>query len=297
MSKKEKATKGLGRGMNALFSGTFEELEKIQENETVQEIELSQIRPNPYQPRKVFDEEALNELAASIKETGVFQPVILRQSVVKGYEIVAGERRVRASKLAGKTTIPAIVRQLDESLMIEIAIVENLQRENLNPLEEAQAYANLMKQLKLTQEQVSQKLGKSRPYIANYLRLLTLPDEVKSLLNERLLSMGQARTLLGLNNTPDMVTLAKRAVKEQLTVRQLEELVAKATAPIITLAKRRKKVLKPNYIAESEEKLTDKFGTSCHIVDKGNDKGKIEIEYLSQGDLARILDILDIKID
>lgn len=297
MSKKEKVTKGLGRGMDALFTGAFEELEKIQENETVQEIELSQIRPNPYQPRKVFDEEALNDLAASIKETGVFQPVILRQSVVKGYEIVAGERRVRASKLAGKTTIPAIVRQLDESLMIEIAIIENLQRENLNPLEEAQAYANLMKQLKLTQEQVSQKLGKSRPYIANYLRLLTLPDEVKALLNERVLSMGQARTLLGLNNAQDMITLAKRAVKEQLTVRQLEELVSKMTVPVITLAKRRKKVLKPNYIAESEEKLTDKFGTSCHIVDKGNDKGKIEIEYLSQGDLMRILDILDIKID
>lgn len=297
MSKKDKTSKGLGRGMNAFFSGTFEELEKIQDNETVQEIELSQIRPNPYQPRKIFDEEALNDLATSIKETGVFQPVILRQSVVKGYEIVAGERRVRASKLAGKTTIPAIVRQLDESLMIEIAIVENLQRENLNPLEEAQAYANLMKQLKLTQEQVSQKLGKSRPYIANYLRLLTLPEEVKALLNDRSLSMGQARTLLGLNNVQDMILLAKRAVKEQLTVRQLEELVAKAIAPTITLSKRRKKVLKPTYIAESEEKLTDKFGTSCHIVDKGNDKGKIEIEYLSQGDLARILDILDIRID
>lgn len=297
MTKKEKVSKGLGRGMSALFSGPLEDFEVVKENETVEEIELSQIRPNPYQPRKVFDETALNELAESIKQTGVFQPIILRQSAIKGYEIVAGERRVRASKLAGKTTIPAIVRQLDEQLMIEIAIVENLQRENLNALEEAQAYQNLMTKLNLTQAQVAEKLGKSRPYIANYIRLLSLPSGVKALLDNNALSMGQARTLLSLTHADDMVALAKRAVKEQLTVRQLEDIVAKMLQPEIKVPKRKRKVLKPTYIAESEEKLTDKFGTSCHIVDKGNDRGKIEIEYLSQGDLGRILDILDIRID
>lgn len=297
MSKKEKTTKGLGRGMNALFGSPFEELETIKDYETVEHIALDDVRPNPYQPRKVFDEAALEELAASIKETGVFQPVILRKSAVKGYEIVAGERRVRASKLAGKTTIPAIVRQLDESLMIEIAIIENLQRENLNPLEEAQAYANLMQKLNLTQEQVAEKLGKSRPYIANYLRLLTLPSGVKELLDKNALSMGQARTLLGLTNSEDMMKLANRAIKEQLTVRQLEDLVTQAKQVTPLLKKRPKKPLKPAFVVESEEKLIDKFGTSCHIVEKGDGKGKIEIEYLSSGDLTRILDILNIRID
>ncbi|MBS4761871.1 ParB/RepB/Spo0J family partition protein [Carnobacteriaceae bacterium zg-ZUI252] len=297
MTKKEKTTKGLGRGMNALFSNGLEDFETVKENEQVEEIDLALVRPNPYQPRKIFDEAALNELAESIKQTGVFQPVILRKSAIKGYEIVAGERRVRASKLAGKTTIPAIVRQLDEGLMIEIAIVENLQRENLNALEEAQAYQNLMTKLNLTQAQVAEKLGKSRPYIANYVRLLTLPSGVKALLNDNLLSMGQARTLLSLTNPDDMLALAKRAVKENLTVRQLEELVAKMIQPEVKVSKRKRKALKPTYISESEEKLTDKFGTSCHIVEKGNDRGKIEIEYLSQGDLGRILEILDIRID
>lgn len=297
VDKKEKMTKGLGRGIGTLFSTqSIEALEQIEEHEKVEDIELSQIRPNPYQPRKTFDEELLNELAESIKQTGVFQPVILRKSTVKGYEIVAGERRVRASRLANKSTIPAIVRQLDETLMIEIAVIENLQREDLNPLEEAQAYSTLMTKLALTQVQVAERLGKSRPYIANYLRLLGLPPLVKKHLQNGDLSMGQARTLLALQNPEDMTALAKRAISEGLTVRQLEDIVQMILSPHQTKKVKRPKVIRPHYVIESEERLTDKFGTSVHIVDKG-DKGKIEIEYLSQDDLGRILEILDIQFD
>ena len=177
-----KNSKGLGRGIDALF-GDYTELEEIDVNsEVVKDISLEEIRPNPYQPRKIFDEEALNELADSIRSSGVFQPIILRESTVKGYEIIAGERRFRASKLAGKATIPAIIRVFDEERMMEVAVLENLQREDLTSLEEAEAYDMLMKKLKLTQEEVAKRLGKSRPYIANYLRLLGLPDGVKKML-------------------------------------------------------------------------------------------------------------------
>ncbi|NEW62543.1 ParB/RepB/Spo0J family partition protein [Granulicatella sp. zg-ZJ] len=296
-TKKEKQTKGLGKGIGALFSSPMEDFESIDlDNEQVEEILLSDIRPNPYQPRKTFDEQALNELAESIKQTGVFQPVILRKSSIKGYEIVAGERRVRASKLAGKESIPAIVRQLDEPLMIEIAVVENLQREDLNPLEEAQAYHTLMTKLSLTQAQVAERLGKSRPYVANYIRLLGLPQIVKVMLENQELTMGQARTLLTLEKEEDIVALAKKTIKEGLTVRQLEEIVQKMLVPQSHTKTKKQRESRPYYVVESEERLTDKFGTSVHIIEKGN-KGKIEIEYLSKDDLTRILDILNIQFD
>src|SRR5574344_1188693 len=213
---------GLGRGMDALFS-TFEETPN--DNEVVVELKVSDIRSNPYQPRKNFDEKALQELADSIKQSGVFQPIIVRRSTIKGYELIAGERRVRASQLASKENIPAIVRQIDEEQMIEIAVLENLQREDLSPMEEAEAYNVLMEKLKLTQAEVAERMGKSRPYIANYLRLLALPEKVKKLLNDNSLSMGQARTLLALKDKSKVVAIAEKVVKDQLTVRQLEELV------------------------------------------------------------------------
>lgn len=220
-----KNSKGLGRGIDALFS-EFAEFDKVDKNdERVQDISLNEIRPNPYQPRRTFDEEALNELAASIRQSGVFQPIILRASSVKGYEIIAGERRFRASKIAGKETVPAIVREFDEETMMQVAVLENLQREDLSPLEEAEAYNMLMKNLKLTQEEVAQRLGKSRPYIANYLRLLGLPEEVKKLLQTNAISMGQARTLLGLKDKKQIIKVAKKVIKENLTVRQIEHLV------------------------------------------------------------------------
>ncbi|MBL1225416.1 ParB/RepB/Spo0J family partition protein [Enterococcus sp. BWR-S5] len=291
--------KGLGRGIDALFQD-FASLEEVDvKKEEVIEISLSELRPNPYQPRKTFDESSLSELADSIKQSGVFQPIIVRKSSVKGYEIIAGERRFRASKLAEKETIPAIVREFDEEAMMQIAVLENLQREDLNALEEAEAYDMLMKNLKLTQAEVAERLGKSRPYIANYLRLLTLPSLVKDLVQQETLSMGQARTLLGLKDKKTILSLANRAVKEGLTVRQLEQLVTeinenegkKAVKKVKKAAKE-----KPYYIRESEDRLMDKFGTTVVIQEKEG-KGKIEIEYLSDSDLARILDILNIQFD
>ena len=285
--------KGLGRGIDALF----QDIEEVDvKKEEVLDLPLNELRPNPYQPRKTFDEQSLKELANSIERSGVFQPIIVRRSQIKGYEIIAGERRFRASKLAGKTNIPAIIRNFDEEMMMQIAVLESLQREDLNPLEEAEAYDMLMKNLKLTQAQVAERLGKSRPYIANYLRLLSLPKLVKEMVQEERLSMGQARTLLGLKDKSNLLKLANRCVKENLTVRQLEKLVSEMNE-----AKEKKKIPrlmkeKPYYLSESEERLMDKFGTSVAIQEK-NGKGKIEIEYLSQNDLTRILDILDIHFD
>nr|WP_245329685.1 ParB/RepB/Spo0J family partition protein [Enterococcus alcedinis] len=278
----------------------FQDLASLEEvdvkTETLVDISLNELRPNPYQPRKTFDETSLKELASSIAHSGVFQPIIVRKSAVKGYEIIAGERRFRASKLAKKETIPAIIRDFDEEAMMQVAVLENLQREDLNPLEEAEAYKMLMDNLKLTQVEVATRLGKSRPYIANYLRLLTLPQLAKEMLQDERLSMGQARTLLGLKNKEEMLKLANRCVKENLTVRQLEQLVSEMNED-----KTKKKVSriiqeKPYYLRESEDRLMDKFGTSVEIHEKKG-KGKIEIEYLSQSDLTRILDLLNISFD
>ena len=292
-----KNNKGLGRGIDALFTN-FNDIEKIDEkNEKVEEIKLDTIRPNPYQPRKEFDETALAELAESIKLNGVFQPIILRKSTVKGYEIIVGERRVRASRLAGKETIPAIIRVFDEQAMIEVAILENLQREDLSPLEEADAYQTMMTKLKMTQADVAARLGKSRPYVTNHLRLLTLPDDVKTLLRNGDLSMGQARTLLGLKNQTQISELAKRVVAEGMTVRHLEALVQELTERSQRKEKKKRdKLKKPSYLIESEERLMDRFGTAVQITPKG-EQGKIEIEYLSSADLNRILDLLAIEFE
>lgn len=287
--------RGLGKGIDAFFQELAEIEEVDIQKEAVIQISLNELRPNPYQPRKTFDEASLQELAKSIEISGVFQPIIVRQSAVKGYEIIAGERRFRASKLAQKETIPAIVREFDEASMMQVAVLENLQREDLNPLEEAEAYEMLMKNLALTQAEVAKRLGKSRPYIANYLRLLTLPTLVKEMVQDERLSMGQARTLLGLKNKEELLKLANRCVKENLTVRQLEQIVAamnEVKEPKIPRIIKEK----PYYLRESEERLIDKFGTNVEIHEKKG-KGKIEIEYLSQSDLTRILDILEIQFD
>ena len=284
--------KGLGRGINALFSDFTEEKEI---DEKVEELQLSEIRPNPYQPRKTFDEENLHDLAESIRKNGVFQPIIVRKSSVMGYEIIAGERRFRASKMANQDKIPAIVRAIDDEQMMEIAGLENLQREDLSPLEEAQAYSTLMENLKITQSELSERLGKSRPYIANYLRLLDLPTEVKSMLQNGQLSMGQARTLLALKDKDKLVDLAKRTVKENLTVRQLEQIVNEMNGKK-KIKKDKKKKLSP-YLLESQTQLQEKFGTKVAI--KANEKtgkGKIEISYLSTEDFNRILDVLNIEL-
>lgn len=290
--------KGLGQGIGALFPDAANLEEEVDRNdERVELVPLGDIRPNPYQPRRHFDEDALEELTNSVKETGVLQPIILRKSSVKGYEIVAGERRFKASQRAQLEAIPAIVRELDEEVMMQVAILENLQREDLTALEEADAYHMMMEKLSMTQEKVAERLGKSRSYIANHLRLRTLPEAVKNLLQEGKLSMGQARTILGLKDKKKMPKLARRAVKENLTVRQLEHLVNesnnKATTQKQTVQPKQKSV----FVRRTEEKLTDKFGTSVGIREQG-EKGKIEIEYVSHDDLNRILEeVLKIDID
>ncbi|AKP64170.1 Spo0J-like protein [Levilactobacillus koreensis JCM 16448] len=291
-SKKEKS---LGRGIDALFAENGVDAGE----ETVVDLTLADIRPNPYQPRQKFDTKGLNDLAASIEKTGVFQPIIVRQpdKQIQRYEILAGERRFRASKIAGKSTIPGIIREVTEEQMMEIAVLENLQREDLTPLEEAEAYDTLMTKLTLTQAQVSERLGKSRPYIANYLRLLGLPKAVKDMLQRNELSMGQARTLLSLKDKTKLVALAKRAVSEGMTVRAVEAEVNKLNGAAKKLAKKPAKKKSP-FLRSTENQLQERFGTQVSINEGNKDhQGHIEIEYLSNDDLNRILDLLNIQSD
>ena len=289
--------KGLGRGIDALFQ-EINETNTLKDESMIQEIPLDEIRPNPHQPRLHFDKVALQELSDSIKQSGVLQPIVLRASSVTGYEIVAGERRVRASKLAGKSTIPAIVRQLSEEEMIELAILENLQREDLTALEEAEAYSMMMEKLSLTQSEVAARLGKSRPHITNSLRLLKLPNQVKDMLNQEKISMGIARTLLGLKDKALIIPFAEQAVREDLTVRQLEKTVSRMNQEKISDSKIANKTIeKPNYIKASEGLLVEKLGTDVNINNKNNGQGKIIIEYTSEDDLTRILEALDIILD
>ena len=253
--------------------------------EVVRELAVDSIRPNPYQPRRTFDQEGLAELARSIEAAGVFQPIIVRRPDpnLNRYELIAGERRLRATKMTERETIPAIVRVLDD----------HLQREDLSPLEEAQAYQTLIERLNLTQAQVAARLGKSRPYIANYLRLLGLPEEVKQMLASGELSMGQARTLLGVKDERRLVELAKRVANEGLTVRQLEEIVAG-----INKKGRQKPVVKSAnpYLREAESQLAGKLGTKVSFQAKRRG-GKIVIPYGSNQDLNRILELLGVHFD
>ncbi|BDR59955.1 ParB/RepB/Spo0J family partition protein [Lactobacillus xylocopicola] len=280
---------GLGRGIEALFE---DEPQVEEAEEEIQDLALDDIRPNPYQPRKTFDDKALKELSDSIKENGVFQPIIVRKSV-NGYEIIAGERRYRASRMAQKTTVPAIVRDFSESQMMEIAVLENLQREDLTPLEEAQAYEMLQKNLGLTQEEVSKRMGKSRPYIANYLRLLTLPSKTKHLLQHGELSMGQARTLLGLKNKDKIDDVAKQVVKEGMPVRKVEALVASLNSK----KPQKKSTHKSAFIRASEHQLADKLGSSVNISENKTGSGRLSVSFSSVDELNRILDIMGVDLD
>lgn len=289
-NKKQEKKGGLGRGLGALF----EEEPQVKPAEEIEDLPLAEVRPNPYQPRKNFDEKKLAELAESIKENGVLQPIIVRRSV-GGYEIIAGERRCRASQLAGQATIPAIIRQFDESQMMEVAILENLQREDLTPLEEAQAYEMLQKNLGLTQEEVSKNMGKSRPYITNYLRLLTLPQKTKGLLQRGELSMGQARTLLGLKDKDRIDELAKRVVKEGMPVRKVEALVAKMNER--GQKQKKKNAGKSAFLRASESQLAAKFGSPVSITENKTGKGHLSIDFASPDELNRILDLLGVNLD
>ncbi|WP_313236572.1 ParB/RepB/Spo0J family partition protein [Sporosarcina ureae] len=274
-------SKGLGKGLNALFPR--ETLEKVEL------LRLKSIKVNPYQPRKEFDEVSLNELSESIKEHGVLQPIIVR-SVGTQYEIVVGERRFRASELAGKKEIPAVVRDLTDEQSMEMAILENLQREDLSPIEVAEAYQNLMESLKLTQEQLAFRLGKSRPHIANHIRLLTLPEKVLKDISHGILSMGHGRTLLGLRKKEQILPIAEKTKTEGLNVRQLEKLVQHLNEDVPRETKKEKK--KDIFIEAQENTLREQFGTKVTIK-KTKRKGKIEIEFHSDEDFERILELLN----
>ena len=277
-------TRGLGKGLNALFPG-----ESLKKAEAVEHIHVKNIKPNPYQPRKIFNETAIEELRDSIKEHGILQPIILRKTGTT-YEIVVGERRYRAAKLAGLDEVPAVVRVLTDEETMELAILENLQREDLTPIEEAEAYYNLMENLKITQEQLSFRLGKSRSHIANHVRLLSLPKKVRATITEGKLSMGHGRTLLGLRNKEQITIIADRVLKEGLNVRQLEKLVQRINDNVPRETKSKEK--KDLFLVERESNLRDYFGTNVTIK-KTKNKGKIEIEFFSEDDLERILELLD----
>lgn len=277
-------SKGLGKGINAIFPG-----ESINQMETVEKISLNEIKVNPFQPRKIFDESALEELTESIKEHGILQPIILRRKG-KLFEIVVGERRFRASKAAGLTEIPSVIRSFTDQQMMEIAILENLQREDLTPIEEANAYQNLMENLNFTQEQLAFRLGKSRPHIANHIRLLSLPEAVKEQISLNKLSMGHGRALLGLKQKNLIPSISKKVMLENLNVRQLESLVHRTNEDV---SRETSKVQnKDIFIAEKETQLREYFGTTVSIK-KSKNKGKIEIEFFSEDDLERILELLE----
>jgi ParB family transcriptional regulator, chromosome partitioning protein len=281
--------KGLGKGINALFANL-----ETKEDEVIQEISIKELRPNPYQPRKTFKQETIDELKESILQHGILQPLIVRKSI-KGYEIVVGERRYRAAKEAKLKTVPAVVRDLTEQQMMEFALLENLQREDLTPIEEARAYQALIDHLNITQEELAKRLGKSRPHIANHIRLLSLPKDVQQLITDGILSMGHGRALLGLKKKGKLKTIVDKIVKEKLNVRQVEQLINQINQNV-SRETSQIKVEKSIFLKQSESLLREKLGTPV-VVKQNRKKGKIEIEFFSNEDLERILELLNVKFD
>ena len=284
--------RALGKGLEQLFDldnlsvenvSDFEKnLYKEVKTEEIIELNVNELRPNPYQPRTVFDEDALNELAESIKENGVIEPIIVKKSI-KGYDVIAGERRLKASKIAGKETIPAIIRQLSDDKMAEIALLENLQRENLTAIEEAKAYKSLIDKLNLTQEQLAKKVSKSRSHVTNMLGLLRLPKEVQNMIQNKKLTMGHARALSKLENEEEIIKMAKEIAEEKLSVRTTEEKSSDKKHSV----KSHKRYNEYEYV---QDLLREKLDTKVKIKDK-----KIEISFTNTADLNRILEIINIK--
>jgi len=289
----ENKKRALGKGLEQLFNtenldlGSFEQsVYETATKEEIIEISLDELRANPYQPRKNFDDEALQELANSIKEHGVFQPIIVKKSI-KGYEIIAGERRVRASKIAGRDTIPAIVRNLDDTQMMEIALLENLQRENLSAIEEAVAYKTMIEKLNLTQEELSTKVGKSRSHITNMLGLLRLPQEVQSMVTSNQLTMGHARALSKLEDEDKIIHLAHDIIDNKVSVRKVEYQTGTEVKKNKVEKKPSEKQIEFKY---AEELLREKLDTKVCIKEN-----KIEISSTNVADLNRILDMIHIR--
>lgn len=270
------------------MEGSKDERIQRQENEQVQMIDISLIKPNPYQPRKTFDSERLNDLADSIKQHGVLQPIVLRQTV-KGYYIVAGERRFRASKIAGNQKISAIIKDLSDEDMMELAIIENLQREDLNAIEEAESYHRLISDLNITQQEVATRLGKSRPYIANMLRLLNLPPSLKRLVSEGKLSGAHGRTLLAIKDNHQKLVIAKKVIKESWSVRYLENYVSEFQDGSQSKTQEKdNNGVKPKFIQKQERLLKEQYGTNIEITTKNN-VGKIVFEFKSKEEFQRLI--------
>lgn len=278
----------LGRGLDSLFgqqnvTDILEDIENGKDQRSQLMIPVSEIRPNPYQPRKIFNKEALEELSLSIQQHGVFTPILVKKSI-SGYELITGERRWRASKMANLEEIPAIVVDFDDQQMMEVALLENVQREDLNVIEEAKAYEQLIQRLNYTQEQLAHRIGKSREHITNTLRLLRLPEEVQEKVTSKQLSMGHARALLGLKDEELMKKIAKQTVQQGLSVRKVEQLV-KAQSQKKEEPKQEESV----FVKDAKRKLEEYFQTSVHI-----GTHNISIHYENEEDLNRILELLNL---
>lgn len=260
-------------------------------DEQIKQIDISDIKPNPYQPRKTFDENHLNDLADSIKQYGILQPIVLRKTV-QGYYIVVGERRFRASKIAGLKYVSAIIKDLTDEDMMELAVIENLQREDLNAIEEAESYQRLMTDLKITQQEVAKRLSKSRPYIANMLRLLHLPKKIADMVKDGRLTSAHGRTLLAIKDERQMLRLAKRVVKEKWSVRYLENHVNELKNVSSKSETDKVDITKPKFIKQQERQLREQYGTKVDISIKKS-VGKISFEFDSQEDFLRIIEQLN----
>ncbi|HCW7919781.1 TPA: ParB/RepB/Spo0J family partition protein [Staphylococcus aureus] len=260
-------------------------------DEQIKQIDISDIKPNPYQPRKTFDENHLNDLADSIKQYGILQPIVLRKTV-QGYYIVVGERRFRASKIAGLKYVSAIIKDLTDEDMMELAVIENLQREDLNAIEEAESYQRLMTDLKVTQQEVAKRLSKSRPYIANMLRLLHLPKKIADMVKDGRLTSAHGRTLLAIKDEQQMLRLAKRVVKEKWSVRYLENHVNELKNVSSKSETDKVDITKPKFIKQQERQLREQYGTKVDISIKKS-VGKISFEFDSQDDFVRIIEQLN----
>ncbi|MDU0462186.1 ParB/RepB/Spo0J family partition protein [Staphylococcus ureilyticus] len=275
------------------MNDAIDERLKVDHNAHVKEIALNSIKPNPYQPRKSFDQERLEDLAESIKLHGILQPIVLRKTI-SGYNIVVGERRFRASKLAGSTTIPAIVKVLSDEDMMELAVIENLQREDLNAIEEAESYRKLMDELALTQQEVAQRLSKSRPYIANMLRLLQLPKDITQMVKDNKLSGAHGRTLLAIKDKQKMKSIAKQAYRESWSVRTLEQYVNENTENKKSIKDKAYTTKKPKFIQQQERQLKEQYGSAVTISNK-NKKGYITFEFKSETEFRRLIHQLNEK--
>ncbi len=291
----ENRKRALGRGLEELFNTETLDLEGIEKkiyetasNEEIVEIPLEDLRANPYQPRKRFDDEALKELAESIKNHGVFQPIIVKKSI-KGYEIIAGERRCRASKLAGRDTIPAIIRSFTDEQMMEIALLENLQRENLSAIEEAIAYRSMLEKLNLTQDDLAKKVGKSRSHITNIIGLLRLPKEIQQMIIKEEITMGHARVISKLESEEEMIKLANQIIEQKLPVRDVE-IISSNPEMLKKVKMERKNRNNSSEYKYVEDMLRERLDTRVKIKEK-----KIEINFSNVNDLNRILEILNIK--